>query len=78
MVLPHLDDAAVDPMGAGDAFVAALTLGLLRGESAESAVWWAATAAAQVVGSAGGRPDLDAQRVRVEAQRAREAQEAKK
>ncbi|MFW3385871.1 UNVERIFIED_CONTAM: PfkB family carbohydrate kinase [Kocuria sp. CPCC 205274] len=58
VLLPHLGEDPVDPTGAGDAFVAALTVALLRGQSPESAAWWAAAAAAEVVGSAGGRPDL--------------------
>ncbi|KUG60970.1 carbohydrate kinase [Kocuria rosea subsp. polaris] len=71
VVLPHLGEDPVDPTGAGDAFVAALTVALLRGESPESAAWWAAAAAAQVVGTAGGRPDLDPDRLRESAARAR-------
>ncbi|MFI7744526.1 PfkB family carbohydrate kinase [Kocuria rhizosphaericola] len=71
VVLPHLGEDPVDPTGAGDSFVAALTVALLRGESPESAAWWAAAAAAEVVGSAGGRPDLDRDRLRESASRAR-------
>lgn len=71
VVLPHLGEDPVDPTGAGDAFVAALTVGLLRGESPECAAWWAAAAAAEVVGTAGGRPDLDLDRLRAAAARAR-------
>ncbi|GAA1752738.1 PfkB family carbohydrate kinase [Kocuria aegyptia] len=71
VVLPHLGEDPVDPTGAGDAFVAALTVALLRGESPESAAWWAAAAAAEVVGTAGGRPDLDLDRLRESAARAR-------
>ncbi|MFI7579902.1 PfkB family carbohydrate kinase [Kocuria kalidii] len=73
VVLPHLDEDPVDPTGAGDSFVAALTVALLRGESPESAAWWAAAAAAEVVGTAGGRPDLDLARLRGTAARARRA-----
>ncbi|WP_298586909.1 PfkB family carbohydrate kinase [uncultured Kocuria sp.] len=71
VVLPHLGEDRVDPTGAGDSFVAALTVALLRGESPESAAWWAAAAAAEVVGTAGGRPDLDLDRLRESAARAR-------
>jgi ribokinase len=71
VVLPHLGEDPVDPTGAGDSFVAALTVALLRGESPESAAWWAAAAAAEVVGTAGGRPDLDLDRLRESASRAR-------
>ncbi|MEG9250031.1 PfkB family carbohydrate kinase [Arthrobacter sp. Soc17.1.1.1] len=76
VVLPHLDEAPLDPTGAGDAFVAALTIGLLRGESPESAAWWAAAAAAQVVGTAGGRPDLNAHQLGVDARHAQGANRA--
>ncbi|MEX5260039.1 PfkB family carbohydrate kinase [Kocuria sp. CPCC 205263] len=71
VLLPHLGEDPVDPTGAGDSFVAALTVALLRGESPESAAWWAAAAAADVVGTAGGRPDLDLDRLRESASRAR-------
>ncbi|MFE7631488.1 PfkB family carbohydrate kinase [Kocuria sp. NPDC057446] len=71
VVLPHLGEDPVDPTGAGDAFVAALTVALLRGEGPESAAWWAAAAAADVVGTAGGRPALDLDRLRAAADRAR-------
>jgi ribokinase len=71
VVLPHLGTDPVDPTGGGDAFVAALTVGLLRGEDPGTAAWWAAAAAAQVVGTAGGRPHLDPDRLRAAADRAR-------
>ena len=71
VLLPHLGEDPVDPTGAGDSFVAALTVALLRGERPESAAWWAGAAAAEVVGSAGGRPDLDLDRLRESASRAR-------
>lgn len=73
VVLPQLGEDPVDPTGGGDAFVAALTVGLLRGEDPETAAWWAAAAAAQVVGTAGGRPDLALDRLRAMADCAREA-----
>lgn len=75
VVLPFLDEDPVDPTGAGDAFVAALAVGLLEGESPETAAWWAAAAAAQVVGTAGGRPHLDPSTLRAEARRAQEAKQ---
>lgn len=71
VVLPHLGQDPVDPTGGGDAFVAALTVGLLRGRSPEEAGWWAAAAAAEVVGRAGGRPELDLDRLLGAARRAR-------
>ncbi len=71
VVLPHLAEDPVDPTGAGDAFVAALSVALLRGESPETAAWWAAAAAAEVAGAAGGRPAFDLDRVRESAARAR-------
>ncbi|MGX5359491.1 PfkB family carbohydrate kinase [Kocuria sp. KH4] len=64
VVLPHLGEDPVDPTGAGDAFVAALAVALLRGEDPRTAAWWAAAAAAQVVGTPGGRPHLDPDRLR--------------
>ncbi|GEO96012.1 PfkB family carbohydrate kinase [Kocuria turfanensis] len=64
VVLPHLGEDPVDPTGAGDAFVAALAVALLHGEDPGTAAWWAAAAAAQVVGTAGGRPHLDPDRLR--------------
>lgn len=70
VVLPFLEKAPEDPTGAGDAFVSALTIGLLRGESTQTAAWWAATAAAQVVMKPGGRPDLNLDELRAAAQRA--------
>lgn len=72
VVLPLIDDKPVDATGAGDAFVAALAIGLLQGADAQTAGWLAAAAAAQVVGTAGGRPHLDAGELRAAAGRARE------
>lgn len=73
VVLPHLGRDPTDTTGGGDAFVAALTVALLRGEDPETAAWWAAAASAQVVGTEGGRPGLDQDRLRAVAARAREA-----
>ncbi|MCW2134564.1 PfkB family carbohydrate kinase [Arthrobacter sp. VKM Ac-2550] len=72
VVLPLLGEEAVDPTGGGDSFVAALAMALLAGETPELAAWWAAVAAADVVRRPGGRPELDADRLRTEARRAYE------
>ncbi|RZU76424.1 ribokinase [Micromonospora kangleipakensis] len=48
----------VDSTGAGDAFVAALTVGLLRGEPPERTARYAVAAAGATVGHPGGRPAL--------------------
>ncbi|NJC22679.1 ribokinase [Arthrobacter pigmenti] len=71
VVLPFIEEEPVDPTGAGDAFVAALTVGLLHGQDPETAAWWAAVAAARVVGKAGGRPELDLDEIRQAAANAR-------
>ncbi|GAB3532049.1 PfkB family carbohydrate kinase [Arthrobacter tecti] len=71
VVLPFLEDEPVDPTGAGDAFAAALTVGLLHGEDPETAAWWAAAAAASVVRKAGGRPALNLDEIREAAGNAR-------
>ncbi|WP_299165610.1 PfkB family carbohydrate kinase [uncultured Arthrobacter sp.] len=71
VVLPLIDDDPVDPTGAGDAFVAALAISLLQGDDMRTAGWLAAAAAAQVVGTAGGRPHLDPSELRSAARRAR-------
>ncbi|MFC4903489.1 PfkB family carbohydrate kinase [Kocuria oceani] len=73
VVLPHLGEDPVDPTGAGDAFVGALAVALLRGEDPRTAAWWAAAVAAQVVGTAGGRPHLDPDRLRETVRRHRGA-----
>ncbi|WP_346768865.1 PfkB family carbohydrate kinase [Crystallibacter degradans] len=72
VVMPLLGEEPVDPTGGGDSFVAALTMALLAGETPELAAWWAAVAAADVVRRPGGRPELDADRLRTEARRAYE------
>lgn len=59
--LPHRDDAVVDPTGAGDAFVAGLLTGLIRGGPRDAAALAGACAAATVK-HAGGRPRLRARR----------------
>ena len=58
LLVPLGDDPVVDTTGGGDAFVAALTASLLRGESYPDAAGWAHRASAATVGHAGGRPDL--------------------
>jgi ribokinase len=60
LVVPLLGGEPVDPTGAGDAYVAALTATLLGGAAPEDAAWAAAAAAAATVAHAGGRPDLSA------------------
>jgi len=49
----------VDTVGSGDAFLAALLAGLLRGESPERALARANAAGAWVAGQPGGTPELD-------------------
>lgn len=73
VVLPHQGGDPVDPTGGGDAFVAALTVGLLRGEGPETSARWAAAAAGEVVRREGGRPDLDLGRLRAGAARGHRA-----
>jgi ribokinase len=48
----------VDTTGGGDAFVAALTTSLLRGDPYPEAARFATAASGATVGHAGGRPDL--------------------
>lgn len=70
VVLPLLGEEPVDPTGGGDSFVAALAMALLAEETPELAAWWAAVAASDVARRPGGRPELDADRLRTEARRA--------
>jgi ribokinase len=56
--LPLTDAAVVDTTGGGDAFVAALTASLLRGQAYPEAARRATAASGATVGHAGGRPDL--------------------
>jgi ribokinase len=58
LVVPPADERVVDTTGGGDAFVAALTDALLRGEDYVDAACWAVAAAGATVGHAGGRPRL--------------------
>jgi len=56
--LPLTGDRVVDTTGGGDAFVAALTAALLRGDPYPEAARRATAASGATVGHAGGRPDL--------------------
>ena len=57
--LPLVDvGGVVDTTGGGDAFTAALTCGLTRGDSVQDAARHAVAAACVTVGHAGGRPSL--------------------
>ncbi|MEH0828355.1 MULTISPECIES: PfkB family carbohydrate kinase [unclassified Micromonospora] len=58
LFVPLSDTPTVDTTGAGDAFVAALTAGLLRGEPREQIARRAVAAAGATVGRPGGRPEL--------------------
>ena len=61
MLIPLIEpDAVVDTTGGGDAFVAALTWALDRGEDPVHAGQLATTAAGLVVRHPGGRPAMDA------------------
>ncbi|WIX99219.1 PfkB family carbohydrate kinase [Amycolatopsis mongoliensis] len=56
--VPHVETEVVDPTGAGDALVAALTAGLTRRRPLETAACLAVAAAAATTEHAGGRPRL--------------------
>jgi ribokinase len=58
LVVPLLGGEPVDPTGAGDVFVAALTAALLGGAAPRDAAWTAAAAASLTVRHPGGRPAL--------------------
>ncbi|HEV7870492.1 MAG TPA: PfkB family carbohydrate kinase [Modestobacter sp.] len=58
-LVPLLGQDPVDPTGAGDSAVAALTVALLRGADPGTAAWEAGAAAALTVARLGGRPRLD-------------------
>jgi ribokinase len=58
LLLPLLGEDPVDPTGAGDAYVAALTAALLCGAEPTDAAWHASAAAALTIAYPGGRPDL--------------------
>ncbi|WP_306215472.1 PfkB family carbohydrate kinase [Actinoplanes sp. RD1] len=56
--LPLTSEDVVDTTGGGDAFTAALTAALLRGEDYAFAARWAVAASGATVGHPGGRPAL--------------------
>ncbi len=58
VLVPLTDDEVVDTTGGGDAFVAALTASLLRGDPYPEAARRATAASGATVGHAGGRPGL--------------------
>ena len=57
-LVPVADVAVVDPTGAGDAFVAALSVALRRGAAPAQAGRFASAAASATVQHIGGRPNL--------------------
>ncbi|MQA33714.1 PfkB family carbohydrate kinase [Modestobacter roseus] len=59
-LVPLQGESPVDPTGAGDTVVAALTVALLAGRDPGEAAWEAGVAAARTVSRLGGRPALDA------------------
>jgi ribokinase len=61
--LPLTGDKVVDTTGGGDAFIAALTASLLRGEDYPVAARWAVAASAATVTHVSGRPDLTGLRI---------------
>jgi ribokinase len=70
-LVPLLGEGQVDPTGAGDSVVAALTTALLRGVDPATAAWEAGAAAALTTARLGGRPGLDPAEVTRLAGRAR-------
>ncbi len=56
--LPLTDERVADTTGGGDAFTAALTAALLRGEEYPRAARWAVAASGMTVGHPGGRPAM--------------------
>jgi ribokinase len=69
LFVPLSETPTVDSTGAGDAFVAAVTAGLLRADPYPRLARYAVAAAGATVGHAGGRPALTAEAI--EAQLAR-------
>ena len=69
--MPLLGGPPVDPTGAGDVYVATLTATLLGGAAPEDAAWAASAAAGLTVRHAGGRPQLDPERLRAAVLRSR-------
>ncbi|MGY1857023.1 PfkB family carbohydrate kinase [Modestobacter sp. SYSU DS0290] len=70
-LVPLQGESPVDPTGAGDTVVAALTVALLTGLDPGEAAWQAGVAAARTVSRLGGRPRLDPDEVRRAAEEAR-------
>ncbi|MEU4642856.1 PfkB family carbohydrate kinase [Micromonospora sp. NPDC023814] len=64
LFLPLSRTPTVDSTGAGDAFVAALAVGLLRGEPRDRVARHAVAAAGATVGHPGGRPALTDEAIR--------------
>ncbi|MEU6075051.1 PfkB family carbohydrate kinase [Micromonospora sp. NPDC047074] len=69
LFVPLSETPTVDDTGAGDAFVAALALGVLRGDSPERAARYAVAAAGATVGHPGGRPALTPEAIRAQLDR---------
>ncbi|MFY1594173.1 PfkB family carbohydrate kinase [Micromonospora sp. WMMD737] len=69
LFVPLSETPTVDDTGAGDAFVAALTLGVLRGEPRERVARHAVAAAGATVGHPGGRPALTPEAIRAQLDR---------
>ncbi|MDO3705356.1 PfkB family carbohydrate kinase [Micromonospora sp. C28SCA-DRY-2] len=67
--VPLSETPTVDDTGAGDAFVAALTLGLLRDEPRDRVARFAVAAAGATVGHPGGRPALSTEAIRAQLDR---------
>jgi ribokinase len=63
LFLPLIDTKVVDTTGSGDAFTAALTAALIRGQGPHQAARHAVAAAAATVGRPGGRPALQAETI---------------
>ncbi|MGY1837910.1 MULTISPECIES: PfkB family carbohydrate kinase [unclassified Modestobacter] len=70
-LVPLQGESPVDPTGAGDTVVAALTAALLAGRDPGEAAWHAGVAAARTVSRPGGRPRLDPDEVQRAAEEAR-------
>jgi ribokinase len=69
LFLPLIDTPVIDTTGAGDAFIAALTTALLRGQGPHKAARLAVAAAAATVTHPGGRPNLTTQALTAAASR---------
>ncbi|MEH0974724.1 PfkB family carbohydrate kinase [Micromonospora sp. CPCC 205546] len=69
LFVPLSETTTVDDTGAGDAFVAALTLGVLRGQPRERVARHAVAAAGATVGHPGGRPALTPEAIRAQLDR---------